>query len=71
MYKQCKIKKGDVFSICWIPDVSAKVGHKITVSGFAEDGDIWEVVEIYSKQPEEYIREYKDDYRKSFPSLKK
>lgn len=43
-FKQCKFKKGDTYTIAYIPEHAAKVGNRVEL--LTLDGDFWEVISV-------------------------
>lgn len=56
---QCKLKKGDVYTVVWIPEKYAKVGKYLKL----KDDDGWEVVEVCTKKDSKEVQKRSVDYR--------
>ena len=57
-YSQCKLRKGNLNQVTWIPSKFAKVGKVLRL----KDDDGWVVTEIWKTEPEEYVKARNKDH---------
>jgi hypothetical protein len=64
MYKQCTLKKDNVFHKAWIPSVFAVKGKRIQIKNdIVQFGSQWEVLSVGDTElSKEYVRELERDY---------
>jgi hypothetical protein len=68
MMYQCRLRNGVSETVGWIPERSAKVG--LMVELIADDGKLWDVVEVYQPgMSEESLRKKQERDRNSLPSI--
>jgi hypothetical protein len=67
-YFQCRLRRGDTYTVGWIEARGAKVGASVELLPSHER---WEVTEVYEHGlPEDYLKELQDMHRRSLPSVK-
>jgi len=59
-YTQCKLRKGSLNQVTWIPSKFAKVGKVLRLKN--DDG--WVVEEVWKTEPEKYVKERCKDHDK-------
>jgi len=64
-HTQCRMQRGNIHTIAWIPSIFAVVGKYLKLRG--EDG--WEVISAGHTLPSDYVRDHERDYKDAFPSL--
>jgi hypothetical protein len=67
-YFQCRMKRGDAYTVAWIEERGAKVGKRVELK--TGDGEIWEVITVYSfGMDEAALRQKQAHDRNALPSI--
>lgn len=64
-YRQCRLRRGAIEQVAWIPRKFARVGQYIRIC----DVDGWRVVGCGTIMPREYVELHRNDYRNAFASI--
>lgn len=62
-YRQCKLKKGALIQISWIPDKLATIGAILKLKTMEIWDNGWIITEVYAQRPESKVLLNRDDYR--------
>lgn len=58
-YTQCRLRRGKVEQLAWIPSQFAVKNKSLRIKG--EDG--WRVIGVGATRPAAYVTTHRDDYR--------
>ena len=64
-YTQCRLRRGRMEQIAWIPSEFAKKNQFLRIK--SEDG--WRVIGVGATMPESYVTRHERDHRAAFPSI--
>jgi hypothetical protein len=67
-YTQCRFRKGDHFTIGWIPSHAAKIGNKVELLSL--DGEFWDVISAGAVLPKDQVKDNERNYKDFQHSIK-